>query len=341
MKRLPTVLVLSLIIAITSSACGALNTCASEEIFCVGLVTDVGGIADKSANQFAWEGVQQAAEKLGAQVEYLESKAPDDYARNIARFAEDDYDLIVTVGFDLADETLAAAAIYPDVDFIGIDQVQAETVEGVAGLVFADDQAGFLAGALAAIMSRNQTIGAVCASEQVPYVWRFGEGYKAGAAYADQMKGVSTQVLVAYHGDAGKSFADPAWGESTARTMLNQNADVIVGCGGSTGTGAMIAAAQAGVYTIGTDADQYLIVPEAAPRILTSVTRQIGNGVFELINFARDGQFPSGNYVGAVSYAPYHDLEDEVPPAVKAVVEQINAGLLDGSIRTNIPLTSP
>jgi basic membrane protein A len=197
----------------------------------VGLVTDVGTIADHSFNQFAWEGVQQAAEKLGAHVEYIESRDENDYAKNIAQFADDDCDVIVTVGFDLRDETLAAASTYPDMDFIGVDQFQEQSVDGVAGLIFAEDQAGFLAGALTAIMSRNQTIGAVCASDKVPYVWRFAEGYKAGAAYADQMKGVSTQVIVVYHGDVGKSFADPEWGESTVLTMLDQNTDVIFGCG--------------------------------------------------------------------------------------------------------------
>jgi basic membrane protein A len=309
----------------------------------VGLVTDVGKINDKSFNQSAWEGVQQAEKDLGARVQYIETTDAKDYAKNIGTFGDEGYDVIVTVGFALGEATAAAAATYPDIDFIGVDQFQAETVDGVAGLNFPEDNAGFLVGALAAMMSKSNKIGAVCGTDVVPPVWRFGEGYKAGAAYADGMNGTTTEVFVVYHSDVGfdKTFTDPEWGAQTAQSMMDQGADAIFGCGGITGNGAITAAAQAGAYAIGVDTDQYLTLPEAAPRMLSSAMKLITPGVFDLVKLSQDGAFPSGNYFGAASYAPFHDLESEVPAEVKTAMEQLNAGLLDGSIKTDVPPVKP
>ena len=123
--------------------------------------------------------------------------------------------------------------------------------------------------------------------------------------------------------------------------MMDQGADVIFGCGSVTGNGAITAAAQAEAYVIGVDSDQYLTLPEAAPRMLSSAMKLITPGVFELIKLSKDGAFPSGNYFGNVSYAPFHDLENEVPADVKDEMEKINAGLLDGSIKTDVPPVKP
>ena len=100
------------------------------------------------------------------------------------------------------------------------------------------------------MMSKSNKIGAVCGTDVVPPVWRFGEGYKAGAAYADGMKGTTTEVFVVYHSDVGfdKTFTDPEWGAATAKSMMDQGADAIFGCGGITGNGAITAAAQAGAH---------------------------------------------------------------------------------------------
>ncbi|HEX5838915.1 MAG TPA: BMP family ABC transporter substrate-binding protein [Anaerolineales bacterium] len=344
MKKLYVLLAALLVAAMILPACApAQADCTDEEVFCVGLVTDVGKINDKSFNQSAWEGVQRAESELGATVQYIETTDAKDYAKNIGTFGDAGYDVIVTVGFALGEATAAAAATYPEVDFIGVDQFQAETVDGVAGLNFPEDQAGFLVGALAAMMSESNKIGAVCGTDAVPPVWRFGEGYKAGAAYADGMSGDTTEVFVVYHSDVGfdKTFTDPEWGASTAKSMMDQGADAIFGCGGITGNGAITAAAQAGAYAIGVDTDQYLTLPEAAPRMLSSAMKLITPGVFDLIKLSQEGNFPSGNYFGQAGYAPFHDLESEVPDDVKATMEQINAGLLDGSITTDVPPVKP
>lgn len=340
MKKLHVMLTALLAVALFLPACApAAPDCLSAEVFCVGLVTSVGTIDDKSFNQSAWEALQQAEKELGASVEYIETADPKDFSNHIATFGDKAYDVIVTVGSALGESTSAAAATYTETDFVGIDQFQTESVEGVAGVNFAEDQAGFLVGAMAALMSKSNKIGVVCGSEAIPAAWRFGEGYRAGAAFADQFKGITTDVLVAYHSevDLDRTLADPEWGAVTAKSMLDQGADAIFGCGGMTGNGAITTAAEAGVYAIGADTDQYLTLPEAAPRLLSSAVKLITPSVFELIKLSREDQFPSGNYFGRVGYAPFHDLAQEVPDPVKELMKQIQAGLLDGSIKTNIP----
>jgi basic membrane protein A len=150
-------------------------------------------------------------------------------------------------------------------------------------------------------------------------------------------------VYVVYHSDVGfdQTFIDPEWGAGTAQSMIDAGADVIFGCGGITGNGAIVAAAQAEAYAIGVDTDQYWTLPDAAPMMLSSAVKLITPGVFELIQLALEGSFPSGNYLGHVTYAPFHDQENEIPPEVRASMEEINAGLLDGSIQTNVPAEKP
>ena len=340
MKKLFAVFALLLIVAMALPACApAAPDCKDEGVLCVGLVTDVGKIDDKSFNQSAWEGVKQAEKDLGATVQYIETTDAKDYDKNIATFADEGYDVIVTVGFALGEATAAAAAKYPDVDFIGVDQFQAEAITNVAGLNFPEDQAGFLVGALAAMMSQTKKIGAVCGTDAVPPVWRFGEGYRAGAAYIDP----AVEVNVVYHSDVGfdKTFVDPEWGAATANSMIDKGVDTVFGCGGKTGNGAVTAAAQAGKYGIGVDTDQYLTLPEAAPRMLSSAMKMITPGVFDLIKLSNDGALPSGNYFGKAGYAPFHDLDSEVPAEVKTKMEEINAALVDGSLQTNVPPVKP
>jgi basic membrane protein A len=332
------------------------SDCVKAEVFCVGLVTDVGKINDKSFNQSAWEGVQKSqTDGVADLVQFIETSDAKDYAKNISTFADAGFDVIVTVGFGLGEATGVAALAYPDIKFIGVDQFlaweydddAANDVANHTGLNFPEDNAGFLVGALAAMMSESHKIGAVCGTDVVPPVWRFGEGYKAGAAYADAnyapLSGTTTEVFVVYHSDVGfdKTFTDPEWGAQTAKSMMDQGADAIFGCGGLTGNGAVTAAAQAGAYGIGVDTDQYLTLTEAAPRMLSSAMKLITPGLADLIVKAKDGSIAGGNAFGSAGYAPYHDLDGEVPAEVKAAMEDINAGLLDGSIKTNVPAVKP
>ncbi|MBV5330886.1 BMP family ABC transporter substrate-binding protein [bacterium] len=334
------------------AAAATLEDCVKPEVFCVGLVTDVGKVNDKSFNQSAWEGVQQSnTDGVADLVQFIETSDAKDYAKNIATFGDAGFDVVVTVGFGLGEATAAAALAYPEIKFVGVDQFQAwpytddkaDDVANLTGLNFPEDNAGFLVGALASMMSESHVIGAVCGTDVVPPVWRFGEGYKAGAAYADGMNSTTTEVQVVYHSDVGfdKTFTDPEWGAQTAKAMMDNGADSIFGCGGLTGNGAITAAAQAGKYAIGVDADQYLTLPEAAPRMLSSAMKLITPGVAELVAAAKGGTIEAGNFVGDAGYAPFHDLDAKVPADVKTTMEEISKGLMDGSIKTGVSPTKP
>lgn len=343
LAKLPNILLITVLSMFTLASCApAKIDCARDDTFCVGLVTsNMGKVNDKSFNESAWEAVQEAKKQLGAEVHYIETINAKDYAKNIAAFGEENYDVIVTVGGALADATLDAVSLYPNTDFVAVDQFQDTSVDGVAGLVFPEDQAGFLAGALAAMMSDSRQIGAVCASDGIPSIWRLGEGYKAGAAYIDDLSESTTTVFVIYNDSFNESFIQPEWGAETARAMMTQGADVIFGCGGRTGDGALIAAAQENAYAIGVDSDQYWTVHEAAPQMLSSVTKLIAPGVWELIQLSHEDNFPSGNYMGQVGFAPFHDLDNEVPPDVREQLETLRIALTDGSIQTKVPVRKP
>ena len=313
----------------------------------VGLVTDVGKIDDKSFNQSAWEGAQCGAKAVNAaEIKYIETTDPKDYDKNIAQFADANYDVIVTVGFALGESTYQAGKKYPNIKFIGVDQFQAKDdkhpdipLANVAGLVFEEDKAGFLAGALAASMSKSGKIGAVLGTDVVPPVWRFGEGYKAGAKYINP----NIEVNVVYHNDVGfdKTFTDPEWGKTTALSMIDKGADVIFGAGGKTGNGALLGTVERGKLAIGVDTDQYLTVPEAQKGLLSSAMKLIVPGVCDIIKGVAAGTFKGGNTVGPVGLAPFHDLESQVPAEVKAKLDQIKKDLDSGTLKTNVSPAKP
>lgn len=306
--------------------------CSSDDVFCVGLVTDVGEIDDKSFNQSAWEGVQEAGSEYGATVNYVETKDANDYEANIRLFAEDGYDVVVTVGFALGEATLSMAAEFPDIDFIGVDQFQVEPVDNVAGLIFSEDKSGFLAGALAAMLSEGEPIAAVLGTDLVPPVVAFNEGYIGGAHYINE----DIEILSTYHpGGLDVAFTDPEWGATTAAQALDQGATVVFGAGGKTGNGALIETATVeGAYCIGVDTDQWETVPEAHGCLVSSAMKLIKPSVVDLIAASYDGDFPSGNFVGPVGLAPFHDFEDTISDEIKSTLDEINAGLQDGSIET-------
>ncbi len=345
-------LIATMFLAACKPAAKTAADCGKEDVFCVGLVTDVGKVDDKSFNQTAWEGVQLAQTNGDAEwVQYIETVDSKDYAKNISTFADAGYNAIVTVGFNLTEQTYAAAKQYPNVMFIGIDQFLMKDdahpewpLKNLVSINYNEDQSGFLVGALGAMMSASHKLGAVCGTDAVPPVWRYGEGYKAGAAYEDAKNGTSTEVTVVYHSDVGfdKTFTDPVWGADTANSMIDKGADVIFGCGGKTGNGAVDKAAERKVYAVGVDTDQYYTLPEAAAQMLSSAMKPETEPVAALIKLAHDAVYPtSGAYIGPSGYAPYHDLDSKVPANVKTEMENILKGLNDGSIKTNVPPVKP
>ena len=313
------------------------SDCGAEENICIGLVTDTGKVDDKSFNQAAWEGTQLAAEQVGAFAKYIETVDPKDYANNIGQFAAANYDTIVTVGFLMGEATIVAANEYPDIDFIGVDQFQGEAVPNLAGLVFREDHAGYAAGYLAGLMTQTNKIGTALGTDTVPPVKLFGEGFKAGAIAANP----EAEVTLVYH-EPNNAFGDPEWGAAESRKQLDQGADVIFAAGGATGNGGLIEIAKdpgagTSVFCIGVDIDQYFTVPQAAPCLLTSAEKKLVLGTETLVKASVAGEMEGGNFVGPTGLAPYHDTDSVVPDDVKAAVDEVLAGLEDGSIDTGCP----
>ncbi len=327
------ILAISILLLTACAQQAAEADCSSEELLCVGVVTDVGEIDDKSFNQSAWEGVQLAEAELNAKVDYIETKDAKDYQANMDLFVEQNYDVIVTVGFAMGEATTIAAGDHPDIDFIGVDQGQwTGTLPNLAGLIFNEDKSGFLAGALAAQLSESGTIAAVLGTDLVPPVVAFKVGYENGAAYINP----DIQIISTYHpGGLDVAFTDPEWGAATAKQALDQGADVIFAAGGKTGNGGLIEVAGVpGKFCIGVDSDQWETVPEAHPCLVSSAMKLITPGVFDLIKLHSEGNFPEGNFVGPVGLAPYHDFDSEIPADVKAKIEEIDGMLQAGSLST-------
>lgn len=302
----------------------------------VGLVTDVGRLNDKSFNQSSWEGVLQAQQELGIEAKAIETVDTKDYDQNIGQFISEGYDVIVTVGFALGEATTQAAKDNPEVLFIGVDQFQAEEIPNLAGLIFDEDKAGYLAGVLAASITKSNNIGAVLGTDDVPPVWKFGEGYKAGAMSVNP----NITVQATYHSDVdiSKTFTDPEWGKTTGLSMIDRTADVLFGAGGLTGNGAIFAAKERGVLAIGVDTDQYFTIgDEYKDALVSSAMKLLTPGVANLIKSAQDGTFKGGNTVGEVGLAPFHDNEDKVPADVKAKLDEISKALMDGTLKTCVP----
>ena len=158
------------VLAFLLAACNLPSAdCARPEVFCVGLVTAYGKVDDHGLNQSAWEGVQQAlSEGLIDRADFIETIDARDRAKNIHTFLDDGYDLIVTVGISMDEDTRLAADEWPDRRFIGVDQPQEEPRPNLAGLVFPEDQGGFLAGALAALTTQTGKVAALCEVESHP-----------------------------------------------------------------------------------------------------------------------------------------------------------------------------
>jgi basic membrane protein A and related proteins len=298
----------------------------------IGLVTDVGKVDDKSFNQSAWEGTQQAAKDLGGTADYIETLAASDYANNIKQFLDKGAKIIVTAGSALTEATITAAKANPDVHFIGLDQRQTETIPNLTGLVFDEDKAGFLAGALAGLLTKSNTVAAVLGTDQVPPVVAFKVGYENGAKYTNS----GVNVLATFHpGGLDTAFVDPEWGATTARQAIDNGADVLFGAGGKTGNGALIEVARdADKFCIGVDSDQWETLPEAHPCLVTSAMKMITPGIAKLVEAAADGTIEPGNFSGDVGLADFHDLADRVPADVKTKIDELKPKVLSGEVPT-------
>jgi basic membrane protein A len=327
---------LSLILAFLLAACNQPSTdCARPEVFCVGLITAYGKVDDYGINQSAWEGIQQAlTEGLIDKADFIETIDARDRAKNIQTYLDHGYDLIVTVGNSMDEDTRLTADEWPDRRFIGVDQPQTESRPNLAALTFPEDQGGFLAGALAALTTQTGKVAALCEVESLASMWRTCEGFRAGVHYANPE--LQARVIYKSESETGELFNDPIWGMEQALFVLQGGTDVLFAAGGDTALAALETATGRGVYVIGADEDVFYQL-KAADYVLSSIIKQAGTGVYGLIRMLVAGQFPAGETRGAYVLGPYHSLERQVPPTVREKLEFIRRGLTDGSIQTDVP----
>ncbi len=306
-------------------------------MICVGLVTAYGRVDDHGLNQSAWEGVGQAlAEGLIHKADAIETVDGRDGDKNIRWFLERDYDLIVTVGYALAESTRLAADEWPDRRFIGVDHPPSdESPPNLATLAFPEDQGGFLAGALAASITKTGKVAALCESQDIPSMWRYCEGFRVGVRHINP--DMRARVLYNETGSFRDLFNSPDWGAEQALFVLESGVDVLFAAGGETARAALETAAGRGVYVIGADEDVFYRLKNN-DFVLSSAVKQAGAGVYALIKLAVEGQFQAGERRGEYALGPYHSLERQVPPSVRERIEQIRRGLADGVIQTGVPL---
>jgi basic membrane protein A len=333
--------VLSTVVAACGPAAPAGETPAAEDCALrVGMVSDIGGIDDASFNENTWKGVEDAEAELAICGQFIESQAQADYEKNITEFAEQDYDLIITVGFLLGDATAKMAEQYPDTKFAIVDFAYAPGIPNVQGIVFATDEAAFLSGYLGAYWAQTQDpddpqCGYV-AGMQIPTVEIFVAGHGAGIEYYNEQYDANVQWKGVYVGD----FEAPDEGKIQGESLIDEGVDVIYGIGGKTGNGGLTAAKERGVWGVGVDVDQYFTLPNEQDILLTSTMKRLDNAVFGTIEGILQDEFAGGSvYLGTlanngVGLAPFHDYADDIPEDIKQELNEIAFGIIDGSINT-------
>jgi basic membrane protein A len=318
------------------SACAQPPDCLEADVFCAALVTDTLGIEDHGVNHEAWLGLEESsAGGLADHIAYIESVDARDYAKNIAYFADRGYDAIVTSAIGLMDETRRSADRYPDSVFVGVNQPHSESRPNLIPITFPEDQMGFLAGALAARLTKTGVVAGVCETSGIDSMRRYCEGFRAGAQYADE----TIKVHIAYRdeGDREKLFIDEAWGYDTAKRLILRGADVVFAAGGVTGQGALRAATESRVYAIGAERDQAAALGESGKSVVTSVFGSAGLEVREAMRAIRSGQF-SGARIGQIKFTPPGgNLPKDLEIELTSLLEMWRTGELDGILTPVIP----
>ena len=292
----------------------------------IGMVTDVGGVNDKSFNQTSWEGLQ-ALDPEVFEVNYLESKTDADYQTNINTFVDEGYDLIICVGYMLADATREAAEANPDQLFAIIDDSSID-LPNVACLMFAQEQASYLVGLVAGSVTESKTVGYVQAmvSDSMNL---FGIGYITGV-----LEACPDATVLQYNANA---FGDIAGGSTAAKDMITKGADVIYHAAGGTGIGVISACDEEGIWAIGVDTDQAPLAPE---HVLTSAMKRVDVAAQDISKAVAEGNFTAGIHMydlsnGGVDLAP---TRDHIPADVLEVVEAAKAAIINGekSVPTSV-----
>jgi len=304
------------------------------------MVTDIGGLGDKSFNDLSYAGLQRAEEELGVEIQVVESKAATDYENNINQLAGAGFDPIFAVGFLMTDTVIKLAPEFSDIMFGGIDIFFEDPIaSNVVGLNFKEHEAAYLAGVVAgklttmpdvdARLNDRKIVGFV-GGVPVPAVTRFEAGFIAGVKSVDptiEVKSIYTN-----------SFTDQQKGIEAGKTLIEGGADIIFAAAGQTGTGTFKACQDGKALFIGVDADQYNTLDNPGDTIITSAVKRVDNAVFDTVKAAVDGDLEGGaNQVfglaeDGVGLADYHEWDAKVPQEVKDLVEKTTEDIIAGTV---------
>ena len=321
----------------------------------IGVVTDVGTVNDKNFNEYTFVGAQQGAAAIGADPPPVVVPTSDaDYAPLIQAFVDQNFDVIVAAGFNLVPATAAAAKANPDIWFIGVDHAPCINATGDVDPTFADcsgdvskllpkyiainyaeDQAGYLAGIVAGLATKSNTIGAVGGVSLCGPCIRYMQGYELGA------KSVNPNVVVksAFVSDSDfkVGFADQAAGKTFGDQFITQNKglDVLFQVAGLTGNGLVDAACAAKINAIGVDVDQHESYPASQACILTSAEKHLALSVNDSIVAIADGTAKGGlTFFNAtndgIGVSPFYDAASKVPADTQAKLDEALAGMKAG-----------
>jgi basic membrane protein A and related proteins len=330
----------------TSQPASSTSTTPAKSTVKAAMVTDIGGLGDKSFNDLSYAGLQKAEKELGAQIKVLESKAPTDYESNITNLANAGYNPIFAVGFLMTDTVSKVSTTFPDVSFGGIDESFSPPIKNVTGLLFKEQEGAYLAGYLAAKLTtmpnidpriNDKPIIGFVGGMDIPPVQRYQAGYIAGAKAANP----AVVVKSVYAG----SFTDQQKGIEDGKALISQGCDIIFAAAGQTGLGTAKACQDNKAIFIGVDADQFLTIPGIGDTILTSAVKKVDVAVFDAVKKASEGKLTGGEDIlyglkeDGVGLSPYHDWDSKIPADVKAAVDKAKADIIAGTI--TVPTTPP
>lgn len=324
-----------------ASASGSTST--ADFLGC--MVTDSGGIDDRSFNASAWAGLEGAAETTGIEVKYVTSKSESDYTPNVNSLVNEDCGIIVTVGFSLGDATKTAANENPDENFTIVDENptnDGEAIDNVKPLLFNTAEAAYLGGYLAAGMTETGTV-ATFGGVKLPTVAVFMDGFADGVDKYNEDNSADVVLLgwdkEKQDGSFAGKFDSPTDGKNLSKNFIQQGADIIMPVAGGTGLGAAAAAQESNgeVSIIWVDQDGYESAAQYKEVFLTTVEKNIANSVEATTVETVAGNFANTPYIGTlandgVGLAPYHDYADKVPAELNTAVEELKQQITDGTI---------
>ena len=354
---------LATVLSLGLAACGSAPTSSASSSggsgttsdFKACMVSDEGGFDDQSFNQSGKEGLDRAGADFGIETVAVESKSAADYPTNVDSLIQQKCNLIIGVGFNLADDMTKAAKQNPDVRFALIDAQFTEAgLPNAKPLIFNTAEAAYLAGYAAAGTTKTGKV-ATYGGQAIPTVQIFMEGFAKGVEKYNADNGASVQVLGwdpanpsggSFVGD----FSNTAKGQQLTEQFLSQGADIIMPVAGPVGQGTLAAVKAAGGDSnaiVWVDADGYLTTGKdgGAPYMLTSVIKEIGTAVYDTVDEAQRGAFSATPYVGTlgnqgVALAPYHDWDSKVSPELKTKIDELKKQIGDGTLDVS-PASDP